>query len=349
MSTILEQYRISDFVSWHESKQLILSPSFQRGQVWKPAARIFLIDTILRGLPIPKIYMRTIIDRARKTSVREVIDGQQRMRAILDFVNDKIVLSSRAGEFSGYKFSTLPDNLQDQFLAYPLAVDQLLNASNDEVLEVFARLNSYTVTLNSAEKRHAKYQGEFKWAVRKSSKRWAVLWDEYKVLSTRERVRMLDDSLVSEMFGIILEGVKDGGQTNIDKLYSRYDDNFDGEEDVVNKVDEAIEFIIDNFADDLADTFLMQGPHFLMLFAAIAHGLFEIDIDGYQGIPETADMLNDIDTCREKLLLLVSAFEEEPANVPEALKPFIQASKSSTHRISSREERFRVLCNALAD
>lgn len=349
MSTILEQYRISDFVSWHESKQLILSPSFQRGQVWKPAARIFLIDTILRELPIPKIYMRTIIDRTRRTSVREVIDGQQRMRAILDFVNDKIVLSSRAGEFSGYKFSTLPDNLQDQFLAYPLAVDQLLNASDDEVLEVFARLNSYTVTLNNAEKRHARYQGEFKWAVRKTSKRWNALWDEYNVLSTRDRVRMLDDSLVSEMFGVILEGVKDGGQTNIDKLYARYDDNFESEEEVRRKVDQTIECIIENFADDLTDTFLMKGPHFLMLFAAVAHGLFGLDINGYQNIPDSNNMLNDIDSCREKLLLLVSAFEEEPANVPEALKSFIQASKSSTHRISSRAERFRVLCDALAD
>lgn len=349
MSIILEQYRVSDFVAWNETKQLILSPAFQRGQVWKPAARIFLIDTILRGLPIPKIYIRTIIDRKRKTSVREVIDGQQRMRAILDFVNDKMILSSRAGEFSGYKFSTLPDHLQDKFLAYPLSVDQLLNASDDEVLEVFARLNSYTVTLNNAEKRHAKYQGEFKWSVRNTSKQWHVLWDEYNVLSTRERVRMLDDSLVSEMYGVILEGVKDGGQPNIDKLYAKYDSDFADEAVIKGKVDATLEFIVNNFADDLADSFLMDGPHFLMLFAAVAHGLFDIDIDGLTGIPSSNIMLQDVDVCRDKLLQLVSIYEDNEGDVPNEYREFVQASRSSTHRIASRGERFRTLCNALCN
>lgn len=347
MSIILEQYRISDFISWNDSKQLILSPSFQRGQVWNPAARIFLIDTILRELPIPKIYMRTIIDRVRKTSIREVIDGQQRLRAILDFVNDKIVLSSRAGEFSGLKFSTLPDELQDKFLAYPLSVDQLVNASDDEVLEVFSRLNSYTVSLNNAEKRHAKYQGEFKWAVRNTAKKWHVLWDSYKVLTTRERVRMLDDSLVSEMYGVILDGIKDGGQLNIDKLYAKYDKEFDNQADITAKIDSTIQYIIDNFAEDLAGTFLFSGPHFLMLFAAVAHGLHGIVTDGVMGLPNQRDMLNDIDKCRDNLLQIVSSYEDKNAADSELYKDFLDASSSSTHRIASRQIRFKTICNAL--
>ena len=91
-----------------------------------------------------------------------------------------------------------------------------MNASDDDVLEVFARLNSYMVTLNPPEKRHAKYQGEFKWAIRAASRRWAVLWEKYKVLTVRERVRMLDDSLTAEMVGVLLDGVADGGQPKID-------------------------------------------------------------------------------------------------------------------------------------
>jgi hypothetical protein len=311
MSIILEQYRISDFISWNESKQLILSPAFQRGSVWKPAARIFLIDTILRGLPIPKIYMRTLIDRNRKTSIREVIDGQQRMRAILDFINDKITLSSRAGEFNGMKFSTLPDDMKDSFLAYPLAVDQLVNASDDEVLEVFARLNSYTVTLNNAEKRHAKFQGEFKWSVRNSSKKWKSLWEDYKVLTTQQRVRMLDDSLMAEMYGVILDGVRDGGQPNIDKLYSKYEDAFPNEADVVDKIDNVLSYIVADFADDLKDTMLMSGPHFLMLFAAFAHALHGIDVDDIQGLPDRNNMLIDINECRNNLLEMASAYEAD--------------------------------------
>ena len=137
MPTILEQYRISDFLEWHNQKRLIINSDFQRGSVWTPAARAYLIDTILRELPIPKIYLRTNIDINTKKSIREVVDGQQRLRAIIDFSNDKITLPKRTGEFSGLKYSTLNEELKNIFLNYPLAVDQLVNATDNHVLEVF--------------------------------------------------------------------------------------------------------------------------------------------------------------------------------------------------------------------
>ena len=171
MPSILEQYRVSDFLEWHQKKALILNPDFQRGDVWSPAAKTFLIDTILRKLPIPKVSLRTSVDVVSKKSLREVVDGQQRLRAILNFAEDKVALTKRASEYAGKKYSTLTPEEQEGFLSYAIAVDQLLNASTDDVLEVFARLNSYTVTLNPPEKRHGKYQGEFKWAIRNSCKR----------------------------------------------------------------------------------------------------------------------------------------------------------------------------------
>ena len=88
MPSLLEQYRISDFIDWRKQKRLNLNPNFQRGSVWSPAARTFLIDTILRQLPIPKVYLRTNIDVTTKQTIREVVDGQQRIRAILDFSDD---------------------------------------------------------------------------------------------------------------------------------------------------------------------------------------------------------------------------------------------------------------------
>ncbi len=227
MPSILEQYRISDFVDWHKEKRLDLNPDFQRGSVWSPAARTFLIDTILRQLPIPKVYLRTKIDIVSKKSVREVVDGQQRIRAILDFADNKLTLSKRAAEFEGMKYDDLDDSQKTEFLAYPIAVDQLVNATTEDVLEVFARLNSYTVSLNGPEKRHAKWQGDFKFAIRAASRKWGAFWKDYKVLSTQQRVRMLDDALTAEMVGILLEGVRDGGDPKLDALYRKYDGSFD--------------------------------------------------------------------------------------------------------------------------
>src|SRR5688500_15409800 len=112
MPSILEQYRISDFLEWHREKKLSLNPEFQRGSVWTPVARSYLIDTVLQQLPVPKIYLRTKIDVLTKKSVREVVDGQQRLRAIIDFGNDDFVLGKRAGRFAGKRYSTLDPEYQ---------------------------------------------------------------------------------------------------------------------------------------------------------------------------------------------------------------------------------------------
>ncbi|HEX7261236.1 MAG TPA: DUF262 domain-containing protein, partial [Luteolibacter sp.] len=90
MASIPQTYTISDFIEWHNKNQLILSPDFQRGSVWTASAKVFLIDTILNDFPIPQIYFRTKIDPTSQSTVREVIDGQQRLRAILEFAAGKL-------------------------------------------------------------------------------------------------------------------------------------------------------------------------------------------------------------------------------------------------------------------
>lgn len=69
-------YSIKDFVEWDAAGQLELNPRFQRRPVWTDKAKSFLIDTILRGKPIPKVFIRQKINVTTKTSTREVVDGQ---------------------------------------------------------------------------------------------------------------------------------------------------------------------------------------------------------------------------------------------------------------------------------
>ena len=346
---MLEQFRISDFVEWHNAKSLVINRDFQRGSVWSPAAKIYLIDTILRDLPIPKIYMRSFIDRDTKKTKREVVDGQQRLRAILDFVADKITLSSRAKEFKGLKFSTLDPDLQDKILHYPIAVDQLVNADDRLVLDVFARLNSYNVKLNPPELRHAEFQGDFKWSAHEVAIERYEFWRDRGVFSPASMVRMMNASLVAEMYGVLLTGVVDGGQPNITKIYRTFDKEgaFDRKktEKAFNKV---LDWIDENVADDLVDTPLMKPPHFLMMFAAIAHALVGIP-KGALGDDEFDDEIEiaDINEVREKLqnLAEIIDLDEEPDNVAN----FWLASSSSTQRIASRRIRFPYFVEAVSE
>jgi len=83
-------YRINDISGWHDRRELTLAPEFQRRSVWSPRAKSYLIDSILRGMPLPQFFFREIVHPKDKRTVREVVDGQQRLSAILGFI---------AGEF----------------------------------------------------------------------------------------------------------------------------------------------------------------------------------------------------------------------------------------------------------
>ena len=167
---------------------------------------------------------------------------------------------------------------QLRFESYEIKADELLNASDEYVFDVFHRLNAFGVKLNSQELRHGKFQGGtykgiFRDTVIDTSERWQVLWSRYKVVSVKGRLRMADDELTAQLFGALLNGVTDGGQTRINKLYVQFDDGIpQGTEEVF---DRTVEFILANFPDIMA-TKLRGPPHFMMLFAAVAHALVGI-------------------------------------------------------------------------
>ena len=68
-------YNILDYLNWFRQNELDLKPRYQRNPVWDLKAKSYLIDTIIRGLPIPQIFIRQIIDTRTMKSKREVVDG----------------------------------------------------------------------------------------------------------------------------------------------------------------------------------------------------------------------------------------------------------------------------------
>ena len=154
-------YSIADFLEWRNNNLLELSADFQRRSVWSQNAKSYLIDTILRGKPMPKILISQRLSGSR--TVRVVVDGQQRLRSIFEFISgDFKVSKAHNQDFAGYTYDNLPDDVKRDFLQYELGVDLLFDMSYEDILDIFARINTYTVTLNSQEKRNAKYVGYFK-------------------------------------------------------------------------------------------------------------------------------------------------------------------------------------------
>ncbi len=104
-------YTPEDFQIWQAAGILEITPKFQRRSVWSTPIRSFFIDTLLREMTVPPIYLRIAQNASTTKTIREVVDGQQRIRSVLDFMNGKFRLSKTLGTtWAKKKFSELnPD------------------------------------------------------------------------------------------------------------------------------------------------------------------------------------------------------------------------------------------------
>lgn len=349
MPSIPQTYTVSDFIEWQAKRQLVLAPDFQRGAVWSPSAKVFLIDTILNDLPMPQIYFRTKLNAQSQMAVREVVDGQQRLRAILEFASGNLKLSSKSPNFKGKTYRDLPVEDQEQFLAYRIPVVQLLNADDAEVLEVFARLNSYSVKVTPAELRHAEFSEPVKWAIYDAARYWSVLWGELKVVSTRDTVRLKHTTLIADMIISLDRGIGDGGEALITRYYKQK--RKEDDEYFVSlraQLDEIIAEIIDKTREDLAESTFYDAPNFLILFAAVAF------LKGYMPASKVSEGVNefsgrgiDWDKASGNLSALAQAVDEG-AEEHGPHSQFVSATKSTLHRISSRKPRFEAVVKAIS-
>jgi hypothetical protein len=132
------------------------NPDFQRPAVWSLAQKQLLMDSIIRGYDVPKFYWRII---GRNPDRYDVVDGQQRLRAIWEFHEGLYALPKDAEPLDGadiakLKYSELPDDLRMAFDTYPIDVILLSDTDEDEVREMFLRLQNGT-SLKAQEKRNA--------------------------------------------------------------------------------------------------------------------------------------------------------------------------------------------------
>ena len=209
---------ISDVRDWSKSGRFELRPDFQRREVWSKAARIMLIDTVLSDIPMPKILLYNEIKE--ENTYRTVIDGQQRMSAILAFLRNEFSLQSPYdGEYRDSFFKDLPELIQKDILSYSIDFNEVSDVSEEELREVFSRFNKYTVALNKQELRRADFPGDFLNLAEELSLNDYL--ESAGIFTIANRKRFGDVEYISELLAGLIDGAQEKKQT-LDNYYQQY-------------------------------------------------------------------------------------------------------------------------------
>ena len=272
-STMIEKFRsqiytVNDFVGWHDRGELVLSPNFQRRRVWTLRAKSYLIDTIVRGMPIPQVFIRQIVHPSARRTVREVVDGQQRLSTIIDFIDGKFtILPVHNLDMARKTYDNLPEVIQRGILEYPLTVN-VLNGNNDaEVLEIFSRINAYSITLNRQENLNAEFSGAFKQSVHMLARRHLAYWRNHRILTPMQITRMGDVDLTADLVATMMTTLHDGS-SHIREYFKTYDDEFQMEEIISVQFDYILSLIEKLLGVPIEETEFRRTPLFYPLFTA---------------------------------------------------------------------------------
>lgn len=158
---------------WDAKSVLKFSDEYQRAPAWKTPQKQLFIDSIFREYSIPAFYFHKTGRTVRGLSGEryEVVDGQQRIRAIREFKNDDFpllspedykklppFLSGRDTKWDGCRYSELPPDMQKKFLDQPIVIYEMVTDNDNEVRDLFIRLQGGTAL--SAQDKRDTYPGE---------------------------------------------------------------------------------------------------------------------------------------------------------------------------------------------
>ena len=269
---------LSWFYSEFQNGTLRLKPRYQRNPIWSSGQKCFLIDSLISSAPIPQVFINIVVESrgTKRKTYYDVVDGQQRLRAIIDFMMDDYALVATTAKsypvsdiykpHIGKRYSQLPPHLQDMIWDYPLAVQELRGWEDAQIRSLFRRLNYVVERLNRQEMRHSQYFGEFVDAVEKLAN--DRFWDDVEFFSRRDSQRMKDTEFISELLVLLIDGPQDQQKT-LDKFYADFDVQFAGKRTYMQRFRTVLKSL-KSLADIFSETRFSKKGDFYGLFGAAA-------------------------------------------------------------------------------
>lgn len=171
---------VQSLYNLYRNDELVVDRSYQRKLVWTLQEKVALIDSILRKYPIPLVLFAETQDNS---SAFYILDGMQRLNAIFDFIENRFSLDDQkffdVNEFPTAKDAAAKGHFEvtkskkkltraqvASILDYTIPVSVIRGASDEEIKNVFSRINSYGRQLSDQERRQAGVKSAFSECVR---------------------------------------------------------------------------------------------------------------------------------------------------------------------------------------
>lgn len=310
---------VQDLVNDQRDRKLDLNPWYQRRSVWNRSQKSYLINTLFERKPIPALYIRHSIDVERGLSIKEIVDGQQRARSIVEYCDNKF--SAKLSSASTRKtFSQLSNSEKEHLLLTPIPIGFLIGATDSDVIDIFARINSVSKSLNSQEQRNAKFSGDFKQFCIEQSIARLAFWRSMNIFSANDIARMNEVLFVSDLIFNLSAGISDFRPSSIDRIYRENDDDYPDSTNMRARLNRIFEVLYEVERGIIADTIFSRPPLMFSLMLVI-------------------DSLSLTPSGVKIVVTEVDAAYQDDALVTDEVTAFRAAVAASTQRISSRQVR----------
>lgn len=201
------------------SGSIIIAPDYQREYRFKLEDEVKLVESVLLGIPIPPIFLAT--DKYNGVRVKNVVDGQHRLRALHRFYNNVFKLEGLdlLEDLNGNSFKDLDISIKDDYLEAKLLTITFSDFPGLEFeMEIFSRYNKGTKPLSPQEIRHAAYNSKINAYINN------FVYDLFKEKSPRQLYNAYNASKdriqkkkVQEGIFVILSILENGINTTYDK------------------------------------------------------------------------------------------------------------------------------------
>ncbi len=340
------ELKIQQIYNDFRDEVLIVDQSYQRRSIWLERDKIRLIETILLGLIIPEVYFWDAeTDPDSGKTITHIVDGQQRISAVVDFINNNFKLSKEhliteqiKEKYGDKRFADLSNDDKIIIWTFNFSIVRIKDKNKDEIRNIFYRLNLTDYSLNDQEKRHSNTWGCFADLSKEISE--LPFWNDYNLFNYGDVKRMKDEEFCASLLLLARKGIiNQVNQAPLNEAYADYASDYPDYESDKQRVLKWIEAFKKLYSSEHR-SFIRKRTQLYTVFCLL-------DYFTQQNISVTSDIKERYNDFIVRYIEFENSSSNEGIAVPEddVIRRYKLASSEGVNKIKNRKLRFEILRN----